>query len=182
LTAALRAQRSAAIVAFALLVGCGGATTSPVVAVIDMQRALRECNDGQLAMTHLRSLFEIRQRELDQRQGYLVAMRQQIDAQRGAGTDTTAAEAQYQQELARLQGDFSTFQAELQRGEQEATADILQRMQTVLTELAAERGVDVVIDRQYAPMVGTRVVDLTDEVVRAYNQRASLPPSSALVH
>jgi outer membrane protein len=166
----------------ACLGACGGAPPSQVVGIVDMQRALRECNDGQLAMTHLRSLFEMRQRDLDQRQGYLVAMRQQIDAQHAAGTDTTGLEAQYQQELARLQGDFQTFQAELERGEQEATADIVQRLEGVLMTLSEQRGIDLVIDRQYAPIVRGRVVDLTDEVVRAYDQRAQLPPTSALVH
>jgi outer membrane protein len=166
----------------ALLAACGGAAPSPVVGVVDMQRALRECNDGQLAMAHLRSLFEIRQRELDQRQGYLSAMRQQIDAQHAAGADTTAMEAQYQQQVAALQQEFTQFQAELAHGEEEATRDIIGRLETVLTELSTQRGIDLVVDRQYVPMVGARVVDLTTDVVRAYDQRASLPPSSALVH
>ncbi len=165
-----------------VLLGCGAAAPSPVVGVVDMQRALRECNDGQLAMTHLRSLFEIRQRELDQRQGYLVGMHQQIDAQHAAGADTAALEAQYEHELAALQAEFAAFTEELQRGEQEATADIVHRMETVLTEISTARGIDLVLDRSNVPMVGARVVDLTDDVVRAYDHRASLPPSSALVH
>ncbi len=162
-------------------VGCGGAPArGTVVATVDLQRALNESQAGQRERGRLQMMFRNRQSQLDERQEQLRAERDRIEAERqrvAEGSDE-AAQLQddfekYRRDLAALQAEYQGDQEELQTAENRATHEIISRMATLVHELAEQRGIDIVIEHGEGGIVSTstRAINLTDDVVRAYDER-----------
>src|SRR5258708_1556887 len=82
------------------------------IAVVDMQRALLETDQGRHAKTQLKTLFQSRQEELNRRQGALKQMRDDLEAhQRTLSQEEMARRAQdYQRQFVDLQQNFLEYQ------------------------------------------------------------------------
>jgi outer membrane protein len=148
---------------------CGGGGTT--LAVVDMQRALRECNDGRAAMTRLSGLRAQRQADLDHRQEALRTEQQAIATAQAQGQNVAGRQAAFQTQMTTLQAEFQQFQMELASAEQEATVHILEQLKSSLATLAASRGVDFVLDEGGGDTSyhGPHVQDLTADLIHAYD-------------
>ncbi len=161
------------VVACALgLAGVSTATASDAegIAVVDLQGAVLQTEDGIRAQATLKKLFDKRQQDLDGKQQRLAKVKQDIERQSKVLSRESLARRMesWQREMLELQSVFVDYNKELQKKQSELTAPILQKMVAIIGRLAQRNAYDLVIDKSAAPYARPDL-DLTDRVVSAYN-------------
>jgi outer membrane protein len=142
------------------------------IAVVDMQRALHETEDGRKAKSQLKKLFEDRQKTLDKQQNDLKSMKDSLDKQHDVLTPAVLSKKQeeLQKAFAELQTTYMEFQRELQSKEGELTKDIIERMQRIMRHVGQAEGYTLVLERNESGVVYVPTnYDLTDLLIQRYN-------------
>lgn len=178
----------ASVVALAVSFGAvpqAGAQTPQKIAVIDMQSALLQTNDGKKAAADLKTKFTPKEQEFQKRQQDLAAKQEQFKK----GENTLADDAK--QKLAR---EIDGMQRSLQRDTDDARQDldaeqnrILQelggKMMQVLNKYAADKQFTLVLDVSGQPnpvLFASTGADITNEIIALYNSAApAAPPAKA---
>lgn len=168
----VRNRWSRAVLATAgFLVLSASAWAQAKVAIINMQRAVVETAEIKKAQAELAAKFRPRQEAMEKLQQELQSIQQQLQA--GAGKLSPQAEQELTIQGQRKQREYQRITEDLQADVDAERNDILartsQRMQEVVSKLAEEKGLDVIID------VGNAVyfkpaLDVTDEVIVAYDK------------
>ncbi|MCS6901885.1 MAG: OmpH family outer membrane protein [Myxococcales bacterium] len=158
-------------------------TRPPRIAVIDMQRAVMETEDGLRAQSTLRKYFERRQLELNFRQEELAKKKEDIEKQAKVLSKEALQRAleDWQRQLNELQIVFSEYERERVRKQNDVTAPIYSRVSGLLRKLAQREGYDLILDRQVVPYAKADL-DITDQIILMYNndeEVAATPPPSA---
>jgi outer membrane protein len=140
------------------------------VAVVDLQGAVMQTEDGMRAQATLKKIFDRRQQDLDATQVQMQKMRQDIEKQaRVLSREAISKRMEsWQRDMLKLQGTFVDYNKELQKRQGELTQPIVKRMVAIIERIARQQGYSVVIDRAAAPYVRADL-DLTDRVVQMYN-------------
>ncbi len=140
------------------------------IAVVDVQRAVMETEDGLRATATLKKLFDRRQQELDSRQEELKRARTDIEKQAKVLSKQALDRrmADWQKSMAELQNVFMEFNKELQKEQNKMTQPILKRVLSVLRQIAAQDGYDAILERNAVPYARTDL-DVTDRVIQRYN-------------
>lgn len=140
------------------------------LAIVDMQRVLRDSKMGRAAAAELKRAFHTYQRELNAKQEELRAMRGKV-----MQSSDAALRKRYDGELAALQARFQGLQGKLAKLEADKVAPIIVRMRTVAAKLAGQGKLDAIVSHRswlyVAPSVDvtstlTRMVDNTPGVIR----------------
>ena len=184
MTRMLRAMRSSEVTrsrrwvaSLLLLFGALGALSSEAsvaradsIAVIDLQGAVMQTEDGIRAQATLKKLFDKRQQDLDGKQAQLAKMRQDIERQARILSREAISRRMdsWQREMVQLQSVFVDYDKELQKKQGELTAPIIQRMIGIIGHLAKQNSYDLVIDKRAAPYSRSDL-DLTERVIQMYN-------------
>ena len=140
------------------------------IAVVDLQGALMQTEEGLKAQTQLKKLLDKRQGDLDAKQTSLARARADIERQaRVLSRDALTKRMEvWQREMLVLQSSFVDSNKELEKRQTELTAPIIQRLIGIVTKLARQNGYDLVLDKRAAPYARPDL-DLTDRVVQMYN-------------
>jgi outer membrane protein len=150
------------------------------VAVVDVQRAVMQTEDGLRAQANLKKLFDSRQQELNRKQTELQKQKEEIEKQ----TRVLSKEAlqkradEWQKQMVELQSVFVEYNKELEKKQKEITDPIFERVMGIVKRLATTENFDLVIDKQTVAYVRTDL-DLTDKAVQIYNSGgvpATAPP------
>ena len=142
------------------------------VAVVDMQRAMNETEDGRKAKANLKKVFEERQKTLDKQQNDLKALKESLEKQRDVLSRDVLAKKleEYQKAFADLQTTYMEFQRELASKEGELTKDIIERMQRIMRRVGQTEGYTLVLERSESGVVYVPSnYDLTDMLIQRYN-------------
>ncbi len=142
--------------------------------VIDMEAAVLATADGQRARSSLKTVFDSRQAELENRKRVLVEEQEMVARMKPASTEAQRRQADLQVRMRQLQEAYLAFQQELKDREAALTGPILVKMRSVVQDVAARRGMRFVLDKQAIP-VSPPENDLTDEAIRAYEASATKP-------
>lgn len=167
-------RRSALLLFPAALLGLTAAGSASAegssIAVVDLQGAVMQTEDGIRAQATLKKLFDKRQQELDGKQQKLAKMREDIERQSKVLSREALARRMdfWQKEMISLQSVFVDYNKELTKKQGELTQPIIKRMVAIIAKLAEKNGHDLVLDRQAAPYARPDL-DLTDKVVAMYN-------------
>jgi len=158
--------------AFALAVASPALYAQVRLAVVDVQRAASESEEGRATVERLRVLFQSRQTQLDQRQQSLVRMREEIQRQqRTLGREALQQRMEtYQRQFMELQQNYLEYQQELAQQEAEATKQIIQDLRGVIRQIGQQEGYTTIFD-QAGVVWAPQHLDLTDRVVQMYNQQ-----------
>jgi outer membrane protein len=161
---------AAVSVLVALISLASPAAAQSKIGVVDTQRAIMETEDGLRAQATLKKLFDKRQRELDKKQEELQKEREDIEKQRDVLSKGALQKRieKWQREMIQLQTVFVEYNKELQKKQNELTQPIFQKSMGLIRRLAAQEGLDVVVDKQAVPYVRSDL-DLTDRVIQLYN-------------
>jgi outer membrane protein len=173
-------QRSSRLIALASIVlpavaGFSSAAHAdpPIkIAVVDMQRAMNETEDGRKAKSNLKRLFEDRQKQLDKQQNDLKTMKESLEKQRDVLSRDVLAKKleEYQKAFGELQTTYMEMQRELQSKEGELTKDIIERMQRIMRRVGQTDGYTLVLERNESGVVFVPSnYDLTDVLIQRYN-------------
>jgi len=165
--------------ALACLVAAPSARAQAKVAVIDTQKAIMETEDGLRAQATLKKLFDNRQRELDRKQDELQKEKEDIERQRGVLSKAALQKRveDWQREVVNLQSKFVEYNQELQQKQNELTQPIYVKTMAIIERLARRDGYDMVVDKQAVPYFRNDL-DLTDQVIRMYNEGGAVEPAS----
>lgn len=144
------------------------------IAVVDLQRALNETEDGRRAKARLKRLFKQRQADLDERQNELKALKEEIESARESGALTDSAledriEA-YQKAFVELQSTYMEYQRELAEKEADMTQEIIARMERILVRIGEADGWTLIVERGEGGVIWTPSSnDITDALIERYN-------------
>lgn len=141
------------------------------IAVVDLQRAILECDDGRRAKVRLERLFDRRQREIKRRQDELQSLRDDIEKNREIWTRDTLGQRveEYQRAMVELQQTYEQYQREIAQKEADLTRPIAEKMTGILERIGRTQGHSVIIDRSRSGVVWAQpALDLTDELLRRY--------------
>ncbi len=142
------------------------------IAIVDIQRALNETEDGRNAKAKLKKLFQRRQKTLDEQQASLKKMKESLEAQRNVLSREALGKKleEYQKALVELQTVYMEYQRELASKEGELTKDIVARMQRILRRIGQKEGYSLIIERNEAGVIFVPTnLDLTDLLIQKYN-------------
>ena len=144
------------------------------IAVVDLQRALMETEDGRRVKQRLERLFKRRQKSLDAAQNKMKQMKEDIERQQKAGVITDEALQrrleEYQKAYMELQSQYAEYQRELASKEAELTSEILERMQQILRRIGQAEGYTLIMEANEGGVVWVPSnIDLTDQLIQRYN-------------
>ena len=148
------------------------------IAVVDLQRALMETEDGRRAKRRLERLFKRRQKSLDAAQNKMKQMKEDIERQQKAGVITDEALQrrleEYQKAYMELQSQYVEYQRELAAKEAELTSGILEKMQQILRRIGQSEGYTLILEANEGGVVWVPGnLDLTDQLIQRYNSENS---------
>ena len=155
----------------ALILACTAAHADDVkIAVVDMQRALNEVEEGAAARKALKKEFDEKQKQLDVRQTELKTLKDDLDA-RGSMMKPEVKDEKVKDIYKKLQDTqqlYVQLQQELSKREGEATQEIFKKMSVILQVMGEEQGYSLVIEKT-AAIYAKPALDITNEVIRRYN-------------
>ena len=164
--------------AFAALVSLLGrpAAAEMKVAVVDVQRAVMQTEDGLRAQATLKKLFDSRQQELNKRQQELGKQKEDIDKQSKVLSQGALQKKvdDWQKQMVELQTTFVEYNKELEKKQKELTDPIFERVVGAIKRIAGTDGYDLIVDR--ATVAFSRSdLDLTDRVIQLANGGSASP-------
>jgi outer membrane protein len=139
---------------------------------VDLQRALMETEEGRKARTDLKKVFDQKQKELDEQQNEVKKGMEDLEKKRTLlpADKVKEKEAEMQAKLEKVRQSYMRHQQDLQSKEQEATGKIFERMQRIITKIAAAENFTMIFDRVQSGLIFAKPhLDLTNEVIRRYN-------------
>jgi outer membrane protein len=160
---------AAALAASVSLFGVS-ASAQVKIAVVDVQRAVMQSEDGLRAQATLKKLFDSRQQELNKRQGDLQKQKEEIDKQKTVLSQAALQKKvdDWQREMVDLQNTFVESNKELEKKQKELTDPILERVLGAIKRIAGTDSFDLIVDRAtVAYACGD--LDLTDRVIQISN-------------
>lgn len=141
-------------------------------AVVDLQRALNETEDGRQAKARLKKIFQSRQQVLDKKQEELKKMKDDIEKQKDVLSRAALQERleAYQKAFVELQTTYVEYQRELAQKEAQLTKSILDRMQAILRRIGQTENYSLIVERNEGGVMWVPGhLDLTDQVIQRYN-------------
>ncbi|MDR3608107.1 MAG: OmpH family outer membrane protein [Oligoflexia bacterium] len=167
---------SFAVAAMLVFAGAAQARASDEIkiGVVDMQKALQTVDAGRKAKAQLESEFNSRKKELDAEKASLEKAGQEFKKQSLVMSDEARAKKQgeLQERYMKLQESFSRSQQEIQQKEQELTGPILNRLRTVINEIAKQKGFTVVLEKNENTVLYSQDRDdITQDVIKTFNSK-----------
>jgi outer membrane protein len=184
--AVVHATRAATAVALALSLTALPATAradagAPMkVAVVDVQRAVMQTEDGLRAQAMLKKLFDSRQQELNKKQQDMAKQKDEIEKQaKVLSKDAYQKRVEdWQKQMVDLQQIFVEYNKELEKKQKELTDPVFEKVLGIIKRLAARDGYDVVLDKQTVAYIRSDL-DLTDQCIQLYNSGGGGAPAPA---
>ena len=176
--------RGAGMRALVVMVGLGLALALVVVAeaagtrvaFVDVQKVLVRSVAGVAAREQLEREKATMQKEMDGKRQELEKLKEELD-KRGA-LMTADARKEKQEVFDRKRRDATRlvddFQKELEKKEQGLLQRVLQEISGVIERIGKERNYFMIVEKRGASVIyATAEADVTDEIIRAYDQQAS---------
>jgi outer membrane protein len=169
----------ASLLLFLLLAAPAASAQGMKFAVVDLQRAVMETEDGLRAQATLKKFFDKRQQELDAKQAELQKQREDIEKQSKVLSQQALAKRteEWQKQMLELQTVFVEYNKELQKKQGELTQPIYQKLVAILRRVATQEGFDAILEKQAVPYMRADL-DMTDRVIQMYNGGGAAPAAA----
>jgi outer membrane protein len=140
---------AALALAVSLVAGTAAAQQTMKVAVVDVQRAVMQTEDGLRMQATLKKLFDSRQVELNKKQAELAKQKEEIDKQSKVLSQQAIQKKvdDWQKQMVELQTTFVEYNKELEKKQREMQEPILDRIMTTIKRIAGTDGFDLIVDR-----------------------------------
>lgn len=160
------------LVAAALLVASTGRAAEIRLAVVDMQRALNECEAGKKAKDQVKSKFEKAQNELKRQRDELDRAREELDKKALVLKEEQRREQEKDFETKSLEfkRKYEDFQRDLKRTDAELTSGIVEQLYAIVADYGKEHGLTMVLEASSGVLLyNDKAIDITDEVIKIHN-------------
>lgn len=170
----MRRRYSGTILAMAMLAAVGSRSHAAEVriAVVDMQRALNECDAGKRAKDQVKAKFEKAQDQLKRQRDALDRAREDFDKKALVLKEEQRRDLEKDLEAKTLdfKRKYEDFQRDLKRTDAELTSGIVEQIYGIVAEVGQERGYTVVLEASSGVLLyNEKSVDITDEIIKAHN-------------
>ncbi|MCF6178372.1 MAG: OmpH family outer membrane protein [Geopsychrobacter sp.] len=142
------------------------------VAFIDLQKALNLSDAGVKAKADIGQQVKKYEAKVAAEQDALKQMKKELDKQSVLLSDEARSkkEREFQQRAKEFQRFAKDIQEELQQKDADFTKRIIDRILKVTRTIGKEKGYSIVLEKSESSLVyGDPSVDLTDDVIKAYN-------------
>jgi outer membrane protein len=145
------------------------------IGFVDVQRVLARSAAGVAAREQLEREKAAMQKEMDAKRTELERLRDELEKKGALMTADARREKQdvfdrKRRDAARLADDF---QKELEKKEQGLLQRVLQEISGIIERVGKDRGYHLVVERRGATVLyAAAEADLTDDIIRAYDQQA----------
>ncbi|TYB35633.1 MAG: OmpH family outer membrane protein [Flexistipes sinusarabici] len=143
------------------------------IAVVDMQKALDECDAGKAASQKMEQKYKEMQEKIQKRRDKLQNMQTELNSQSGVLSEQAKQNkmAEYQSKLKDLKRMIEDSNAELQRQERSYVNRIAEDLTKVVSDLGKELKYDIIMEKQEAGVLhNSETVDITPIVIERYNK------------
>jgi outer membrane protein len=167
-----RSLCAAVAVALSFLLTAGAASAQSKIAVIDVQRAVVETEEGLRVQATLRKLFDSRNSDLDAKQRKLEVDKAALEAAIKAGkvpkaTLQTQAET-LQKQWNEIQQETVAAQREFEQKQRDLTNPIVARILDITRRIAALESYEMVVEKAAVPYFRADL-EITDRAIQMYN-------------
>jgi outer membrane protein len=145
------------------------------VAFVDVQRVLARASAGVAAREQLEREKAAMQKQVDGHRGELEKLRDELEKKGQLLSADVRREKQdtLERKVRDVRRLVDDLQKELQKKEQELLARVLQDVTGVVQRFGKEKGYALIVERRGGAVVyGAPEADLTDEVIRAFDEEA----------
>ncbi len=165
-----------ALCALALVLPVVPAAAQTKLAIINTQQAVLETAEMKKAAADLEARFKPQQADIEKRTKELQQIQEKLnDASKVKPQEAAELQAEGQRKQRQLQRITEDLQGEVDRERTEILNRGGQRMQQVVTKLAEEKGLDLVVDAGNA-VYFKPAMDITKEAIAAYDKQHPLKP------
>lgn len=155
----------------------GGSFEAPAaaqekIALVSLQRALNEVEEGKRAKTTLKADFDAKQGQLESLKTNLKKMKDDLDKQKMVLSEEAlkTKSGEIQTKFMELQQKAMQYEQELKKKEAESADKILNSLRTLVVNLAKKGGYDLVFENSgEAVLYSAKGVDITAELIKSYN-------------
>ncbi len=154
------------------------------LAIMDVQRAISQSNDGQQAAKEITERFGPTRAQLEKQQKEIADLQQQLNAQ-----DKTLSDDARTKLMRSIDDKTRVFQRSnedatsgFQTAQQDAINEIGRKMLGVIDEYAKKNGFAVILDvssPQTPVLYADEALEITDDIIGLYNQATAKPAAAA---
>ncbi len=167
--------RTALLLLVAMSLAVPSALAAGGIAVIELQKVVRQSEAGKAAMAKLNKKLQKLQAELKQKQQEIKAFKEDLDKK---GPLLSAdARAEKERQLQKMIRDYKEksddAQFEMKQAESKVMEPIFKVIENVVNEYGKKHGYSLILEKNmpglyyFAPSV-----DITDQIIKAYNARS----------
>lgn len=145
------------------------------VALVSLQRALNEVNDGKKAKDALKRDFDAKKKKIDLMKADLEKLSQDLDKQKSvlSGEALQQKKQDLQAKFLDLQNQAVTYERDLKTQESESAQKILTTLRQMVLDMSKTDGYTMVIENSSETVLySTVAVDITDKLISAYNAKS----------
>jgi outer membrane protein len=151
---------------------------SQKIAVIAIQQAIVATKDGQKAAAELDSKAGPKKKELEQKQGDINSLQDQLSKGQNTLSEGTKTELYKNIESKKksLQRDFEDAQAEMDQEQQKILQQLGQKMMAVIERYSKDNGYTLVVDvsnPQTPVLYASPTIDITKDIIELYDKSAA---------
>ena len=160
------------VAAALVLLAATGRAADMKVAVVDMQRALNECESGKKAKEQVKSKFEKAQDQLKRQRDELDKARDDFDKKALVLKEDQRRDLEKDFEAKSLdfKRKYEDFQRDLKRTDAELTSGIVDQLYGIVAQLGQEKGYTMVFEASSGVLLyNDKTIDITDEVIKLHN-------------
>jgi outer membrane protein len=144
------------------------------IGYVDLQRALNDSEPGRKAKEEFKKQVDKLQVDLKKQKDELDGMKDRLEKKALVMKEDERREMEkdYQRKLRDFERSYKDSQGELQLKDNELTRALLQELQTVIAEYGKNGSYTVILELSSSSVLyGDPKVDLTDQIIAAYNKR-----------
>ncbi|HEV7734436.1 MAG TPA: OmpH family outer membrane protein [Candidatus Binatia bacterium] len=142
------------------------------VAVVDMQRALNECDAGKRAKDSVKSKFERAQDQLKNQRESLDRRREDYEKKATVMREEERRnlEKELESETLEFKRKYEDFQRDLKRTDSELTSGIVEELYAIVNDYGREQGYTLVLEASSGALLyADKSLDITDQIVALHN-------------
>jgi outer membrane protein len=143
------------------------------IAVVDLQRALDEIDEGRATKATLTKDKDEKQKQLDGKKAEFERLSADFEKQQSVLNDAAKREkiADLDRRGRELQGLLMQLQKDLSERERDAMKVLFDKMTAIVREISEADGFTVVLEKSAGVVYAQPSLDITNELIRKYNQR-----------
>jgi outer membrane protein len=168
-----RARVALGLAAIAALLGAARiAAADQKFAVVDMQRALNECDAGKRAKDQVKAKFERSQNELKRQREDLDRRKEEYERKASVLKDEERRNLEKDLESRGLEfkRKYEDFQRDLKETDAELTKSIVEELYGLVRDYGEKHGYTLVLEASSGALLyNDKTVDVTDEIVKLHN-------------